>query len=608
MKIYPYLLTLCLSLLSLTQSQAEVKVSVTLDPPQIVQGQTAILRLSVAGASSARFVMPVVSGLEFSPAGQSSSIQIINFSRTDTVTYAYRISGYTPGTYTIPAILIEAGDSSKQTNPLTLTITKNNDSSAASAEEDKQDSSASAQDGDQVSIDSDQRNKPYFLQMELKKDRVYVGQMVPVTFRLFVRAGMPFGSKTLPSLESELFTIGSLTTKPGQYSVVLEGVPYHLLMWNSSITPLKAGSYELSARQLAEVQDRERVLGGGSSLFDQFMTRAQVKEVELKTKAMTINVLPLPQEGKPASFSGAIGSFTFVAQVSPTLLTKGEPTELTATIEGAGNFERIDWPGLNENRLWRSYKPSSTIKATDQAGLEGKKIFQQALIPLSLEIKEFPMLEFTYFDPEKGQYKTLRSDPLSLQIQDAANADPQAFTKSNNASAITPSLNTNTDPLNLMPNHLSLGATGKSVSPWITHTWWIWALLLPGLIIASILFTKAFQKWRSASGFNDPKRKAAQLLAREIQGMELALQQSNTQSFTQHARRVAQVALAQQWNCPAESVTRHELRQRQPLGFEQLDQLFSHLDAIDYSGSVLTVEEMNKLYRTLKDWLQSQGK
>lgn len=608
MKIYPILLTVFLSLLNLTQSQAEIKVSLSLDPPQIVQGQTAILRLTVAGASSARFVMPTVQGLEFSPAGQSSSIQIINFNRTDTVTYAYRISGFTPGSYTIPAILIEAGDSNKQTNPLSLTITKNNDPNAVLTEEDKESSTASTQDGDQVSIDGDQRNKPYFLQMDLKNDRVYVGQMVPVTFRLFVRAGFPFGSKTLPALESELFTIGTLTTKPEQYSVALEGVPYHLLIWNSSITPLKAGTYELSARQLAEVQDRERTLGGGSSLFDQFMTRAQLKEVELKTKARTVNVLALPSEGKPASFSGAIGSFTFVTQVSPTLLTKGEPTELTATIEGSGNFERIDWSGLSESRFWRSYKPSSTTKATDQAGLEGKKLFKQALIPLSLEIKEFPMLEFSYFDPEKGQYKTLRSDPLALQIQDAAAADSSAFAKTNRPSESVPLLGTNTDPLNLMPNFLTLGATGKSVRPWTASSWWIWALLLPALGIAVTLLVVAFQKWQLVSGSNDPKRKAAQLLAREIQGLELSYQQSNTQSFAQNARRVVQVALAQQWHCPAESVTRHELRQRQPQGYEQLDPLFSQLDAIEYSGSVLTVEEMNKLYRTLKDWLHSQQK
>ncbi|MDZ4788436.1 MAG: BatD family protein [Blastochloris sp.] len=585
----------------LSNVQAEVKVSAVLEPSQIVQGQEAVLRVSIAGASRAQITLPEVSGLQFTSSGQSTSIQIINFNRMDTAIYAYRVNGFNPGSYTIPALSVEAGGEVKQTAPLTLTILKSQTAAASTSE---QSGSAEASESGKISIDKEQLQKPYFLQMEFNDERIYVGQAVPVTFRLFVIGNIRFGLKSLPMLVGESFTLGSFSNEPMQSRVGIEGVPYNLLVWSATITPVKAGEFSISARQLAEVEDRDRVLGGGSSILDQLLARTQSVEVELKTKVGNVKVLPLPSEGKPASFSGGIGNFTFVAQAAPTELISGEPMELVASIEGRGNFNRIDWPGMKESKQWRTYKPSASFKAVDTAGFEGKKTYRQALIPLSAEVKEFPMLQFSYFDPVKGQYQTLRSDPIALQVQAAPiQAGPGPVSSPSLAQAAS-----DQGGLELSPNRLKLGSTGASLEFWPAQSWFVWLLIIPGILILGCVGYKAFRAYESKWGSRNAAHELERTLEREVREMQLAMQQSDGDTFVLKARRVLQQTLAREWNCPPESVTRHEVRQRQPKGVGELEMIFSELDAIDYSGAALDAAEMQRLYGSIQQWLQAAGK
>jgi len=578
---------------------AELKVSALLDPAEITQGQEAVLRISVAGASKAKLQVPEVEGLKISYAGQNTSIQIVNFNRSDTVTYTFRVTGFKPGNYTIPAFSVEAEGMNKQTQELALTILKSSGPDTAG----EPDGSGKEE---KIKVEPREMNQTYFLQMDLKDERLYVGQMVPVTFRLFIRVGYEFGPKSLPELNSEAFILGTLSNRPQQYQVSLNGTPYHVLIWNTAMTAVKAGDYDLELSQKGEVPDRDRVIGGGSSLFEQLMNRGgQVKPVELKSKAMKVSVMPLPQENKPKSFSGAIGSFTFVGQASPVELTAGDPMELTVAIEGSGNFDRIDWPGMEQNRFWRSYPPNSSFKATDEAGIEGRKTYKQALIPLVSEIKEIPMQEFSYFDPVTGQYKILRSDPLALTIRAAADS---AFPGGGGLPSLVPDVTSGQDTLGLLPNRLNPGRTGQSVQPWTSESWFHVALAVPVLLFlgigASVLFVYARRRWWGGDGGREMDR----LLAREIQVMQSSLQQADSDTFVKSARRVLQQALAREWQCPPDSVTRHEVRQRQPGGVQDLENLFAALDAVDYSGASLSGEEMNDLHGGIQSWLLSRGK
>ncbi|NJK93022.1 MAG: protein BatD, partial [Blastochloris sp.] len=394
----------------------DVKISAALDPTQINQGQDTMLRISIAGASRANITLPNVEGLQFFKAGQSTSIQFVNLQRMDTVTYLFRITGFKPGAYTIPPIIIVAEGQTLQTQPLNLNILKSSAPGFNPPPGSTPDPN-NPTDESEISVDPEQSGQPVFLQLDLKTDTLYVGQIIPVAYRLFVRSGYPVSSlKSLPTLQSDALTQELPEIKPLPYQASINGVPYKIFAWNGSLTAFKSGTYQLSATQQIEVVDQERTLGGASSLLDQLIGRAVARPLELTTKSHTLNILPLPTEGRPASFSGAIGTFTFVTRVAPTELSVGDPLELNATIEGKGNFNRIEWPGQPSNRSWRGYPPSARFQALGDNGLEGKKIYTQAVIPLSADVKEFPSLEFSYFDPEKAQYKTLRSDPVTLSI------------------------------------------------------------------------------------------------------------------------------------------------------------------------------------------------
>jgi hypothetical protein len=76
---------------------------------------------------------------------------------------------------------------------------------------------------------------------------------------------------------------------------------------------------------------------------------------------------------------------------------------------------------VEDERGWHKYPPSSKFKQDDEVGLSGTKTFESVLSPN--EKKEtLPVLAFSYFDPAKEHYVTLRSEPIAITVQGGAAA------------------------------------------------------------------------------------------------------------------------------------------------------------------------------------------
>jgi hypothetical protein len=166
------------------------------------------------------------------------------------------------------------------------------------------------------------------------------------------------------------------------------------------------------------------------------------RDVTLKTKAMQIEVLPLPKDGKPEDFSGAVGKFTMDASVSPKKAAAGEPVTLKAAVSGQGNFEGMGAPVLTGDEGWRSYPPTDKFQSTDSVGFTGEKTFEFALIARQDQTRT-PGLRFAYFDPSTEKYIVLTQDPLEVNAKAggagvAAAAGTPVPTPQSNKPAATP--------------------------------------------------------------------------------------------------------------------------------------------------------------------------
>src|ERR1051325_12175541 len=91
---------------------------------------------------------------------------------------------------------------------------------------------------------------------------------------------------------------------------------------------------------------------------------------------------------------------------------------MTANITGRGNFDRVMAPVLESDRGWHTYPPGSSFKANDEIGISGTKSFEMVLTPNEKK-KMVPPLLFSYFDPLKESYVTLKGASLPVVVEGA---------------------------------------------------------------------------------------------------------------------------------------------------------------------------------------------
>jgi len=142
----------------------------------------------------------------------------------------------------------------------------------------------------------------------------------------------------------------------------------------------------------------------------------------LRSETTTIEVKPLPPNAPP-TFGGAVGTFSLEVQANPKTVNVGDPITVTATITGRGSFDRVGAPSLEHDSGWHTYPPSDRFKQDDDVGISGAKTFELVVTPKEGK-QTLPPLVFSFFDPVKETYVTLRSPEIPLQVRGAAAATP----------------------------------------------------------------------------------------------------------------------------------------------------------------------------------------
>lgn len=153
------------------------------------------------------------------------------------------------------------------------------------------------------------------------------------------------------------------------------------------------------------------------------MTRA--RPVAVAAEPAGIQVMPLPEAGRPASFSGAVGSYSIDATAKPTSVGVGDPVTLTLVItdrSGSANMESLQPPALaSDAALARDFKVPNEAISGVVAGRS--KRFTLTLRPLRAGIEAIPPIEFSSYDPKSRAYATVRSQPIQVTVVPGSQLD-----------------------------------------------------------------------------------------------------------------------------------------------------------------------------------------
>ncbi|MGQ0613753.1 MAG: hypothetical protein ACT4PV_08460 [Planctomycetaceae bacterium] len=135
-------------------------------------------------------------------------------------------------------------------------------------------------------------------------------------------------------------------------------------------------------------------------------------------RPLALTIHPLPEEGRPAGFGGAVGRFRVAAQATPLEMEAGASLQLVLRIEGHGNLERFDPPRLDALAGFHAYG------LLDDRGA-GARTITYDLAPLDATVRALPRIEFAYFDPEPpGAYKTAWTEAIPLAVRPRPGSEP----------------------------------------------------------------------------------------------------------------------------------------------------------------------------------------
>ncbi len=406
-------------------------VTAVLSNSEAAIGETVQLQIKLSGARDARPPENIsVDGLEIHATGTSRQFEMRNFTTTSSVTYNYTILPLKAGRFTIPSQTIRVGGQSLRTPELRLNVA---DSAAGSS------SSGAGQNAQSVST-----GKLIFAELIVPKKSAYVGEIVPVQIRLgFDPRARPRLIEP-PEITGQGFTAQKLQ-ESGENSETISGRTYQVVTFKTAIAAARAGKFEvgpvkakaqvLMPRRPSSPRSRSRspfdLFNQDDPFSDPFFSNpfgqlAERREVEINSEPVAFEVKPLPQKAPP-SFSGAIGNFTMATEAKPNSVQVGDPITVTATITGRGNFDRVNAPVVEDEQGWHKYPPSSKFKQDDDVGISGTKTFETVISPNEKK-QNVPVMAFSYFDPVKEQYVTLRSEPVAITVQGGAATTPTVAT------------------------------------------------------------------------------------------------------------------------------------------------------------------------------------
>ncbi|HUR28324.1 MAG TPA: hypothetical protein VM509_09055, partial [Planctomycetota bacterium] len=127
--------------------------------------------------------------------------------------------------------------------------------------------------------------------------------------------------------------------------------------------------------------------------------------------ARTLDILPLPEEGRPGDFCGAVGRLELRGEASAREVELGGSLKLSLHLTGEANFESFDPPRLAHVEGWRV---GGIID--HRSGVE--RTFEVDLAPLDARVTRIPEVAFSFFDTTPpASYRTLRTAPIPVVVR-----------------------------------------------------------------------------------------------------------------------------------------------------------------------------------------------
>ena len=336
----------------------------------------------------------------------SQQIQIVNGRRSEwrevTFVYRWQVTAPSPGRYTVPALTLSQGSKSAASPAATFDV------------------------GDV------EQTADMVVRMRLPERPVWVGETFDGAIEWLLARDVESYELVVPLFEIDAVRVegaalGGRTRSfragarvidlPMQQDRLREnGIDYTRIRFPFRATVARAQSFDLDPVRVVA-----RLESAGDRGFFGFPSFGGARGALFRASGQRqqLVVRPLPESGRPHNFVNAVGGgFSIEVQASRTVVSVGDPIELTLKIRGDGELQGLSLPPLlgrgGLSRALFSVPAAAAVGSVDPQ--TNTKTFTVTARILSAEVREVPPIDFAYFDPNRGEYVTVSSRPVALSV------------------------------------------------------------------------------------------------------------------------------------------------------------------------------------------------
>lgn len=580
------------------------------------------IQFSVENASHVSgFDPPPFRGFQVLSRSQSQSTSIVNGKVSQSISFVFVLKADVKGRFTIAGASARVNGNKMKSNPITITVEEGNSGANNNSNNNPPPASSNpfSFPTPRSRVESrpgmlkkgenamDKIKKNVFVRVNVDKTNVYVGEQITATYKLYTRLPTSSQVTKVPSFTGFSAHDIKLSNPPRATIEEVHGEPFKVFtIRKTMLFPLQAGDLELDPVEIdntvrlyqikrskqnndpfADIfndpffQDPfgndpfndpffQNAFGGGNVTYHDY-------DYHITSNPVTIHVKPLPAEGKPNNFDGAVGNFHINASLDKTKLSTDDAVTLKVTISGQGNITLLNAPTVHFPNDFESYDPKVSDKINASNPFGGSRTFSYVIMPKDAGDFTIPPVSFSYFDPDAEQYKTIKTTSFALAVTPGKNQPAIATNYAKAGSELQP-IRTGTLAWN-KPGLLWFGA------------WWPWLLMLLPIIVLIILFLLKKQRDTLYSNQALLKNKKANKVA--LKRLSLAnkyFQQQKSKAFYGEVSQAVWGYLCDKLNIPFAELSKQKaeekLLEKQVNGTlpERLFGLLDHCEMALYAG------------------------
>lgn len=530
-------------------------------------------------------------------------IQWINGHQTTSYsrTYTYVLIPETAGKHKIDPASISVDGKTYKTKPLLIEVI---DESSASANANKPSGAQQQQQQQQPahtakpkaqSAEESVGRDDIFITLNVSDKSVYKGEAVRVTLMLYTRVGYPeIESFNMPTFND--FWTQELHARGEQSRAEYNGKIYDTYkLTEHIIAPQRTGKITISAAEL-NVGVPVVTHTNTGSIFHSSRHVNLVRRA-LRSAPVTINVKEFPANA-PASFNGAVGTFSMSSVAPETQMSANSSNEIKITISGSGNLKFVTAPKLSLPESFEIYdtKVVDNVR-TSATGSSGSITYTYPFVARAAGEFVIEPLVFTYFDLASEQYKSLSTERYVITVKDDGSTVVNSADSSRSYTEYGGRMKQLDKDIRFI--HTNKLATRTSSTFVLSPAYWLVMVVIIALFVVTYhLLRKRIRQNRNVVARR--MRQADKVAVQRLRLAERSMHEGNRHAFYEEMLRAMWGYISDKFNIPLSNLTKETIREElyrrgvSAADAEQFCQIISRSDEAQYAPS--TESDMGEVY------------